>query len=473
MKRWFMRTLLVLIAAAGSSMFSPRLSAPTQGGSTQEPMPQLPVLSFPYSAATASSFTSVKLYNPVTEAAPAFASDAAAADGALAKHEPLSGAYLGMLGADKRVGFQFERIESVYGRKHAIYLTYVGWRKLQTDTNTYFPKRVADRVKALGGALQIGWEPRYGLNDVQDDEYVRRFAREAKESGIPIFLRYASEMNGPWVPWHGDPKLFIEKFRLIHRIMAEEAPNVAMVWAPNSVPAANIDEYYPGDDAVDWVGFSLYTGPTTFEDKLDLDSSLLDTFAPLYAKYSKKPIMISEGAVVHTLLPDNTSYTEWAVGQLDELYAYLPRLFPQVKAFTYFNNARARSERANSKYVYDLGENAAMDAAYQQHIQSPLFLSQVRQGMAAPGAVRYEPLEAGSGLPAGRHELLAYTRLKDGAMPHAFALYRSDGQLLDVSYERPWRLQVDISADEALRPVYAVAFDNTLAPMAVQEISAK
>lgn len=151
----------------------------------------------------------------------------------LAKHEPASGVYIGMLGADRRVGYDVTKIEEVYRRKHALYLVYVGWRKVQTDTNTYFPTRTADRVKELDGALQIGWEPRYGLDDVQDDEYVRRFAREAKASGIPIFLRYASEMNGAWMAWHGEPKKYIEKFRLIHDIMAEEAPNVAMVWSPN------------------------------------------------------------------------------------------------------------------------------------------------------------------------------------------------------------------------------------------------
>ncbi|SEB53308.1 hypothetical protein [Paenibacillus sp. GP183] len=84
----------------------------------------------------------------------------------LAKHEPVSGVYLGMLGADRRVGYDITKIETVYGRKHTIFLSYVGWRKVQTATDTYFPKQNADRAKALGGALQIGWEPRYGLDDV-------------------------------------------------------------------------------------------------------------------------------------------------------------------------------------------------------------------------------------------------------------------------------------------------------------------
>ena len=59
--------------------------------------------------------------------------------------------------------------------------------------------------------------------------YLHEFARAARDSKTPIFLRYASEMNGEWVPYHGDPKAYIEKFRLVARVMHAEAPNVAMV----------------------------------------------------------------------------------------------------------------------------------------------------------------------------------------------------------------------------------------------------
>jgi hypothetical protein len=52
----------------------------------------------------------------------------------LAKHEPISGVYLGMLGADRRVGYDITKIDSVYGRKHAIFLSYVGWRKVLQRT---------------------------------------------------------------------------------------------------------------------------------------------------------------------------------------------------------------------------------------------------------------------------------------------------------------------------------------------------
>lgn len=384
----------------------------------------------------------------------------------LAKFEPASGVYIGMLGADRRVGYDVKKIEDVYGRKHALYLSYVGWRKVQTDTNTYFPARTAERVKELGGALQIGWEPRYGLDDVKDDEYVRRFAREAKASGIPIFLRYASEMNGAWVPWHGDPQKYIEKFRLIHSIMAEEAPNVAMVWSPNFSPPSTIDDYYPGDSYVDWVGFSLYNTPYTSGQE-QLNSTVIDNFAPLYDRYSHKPIMISEGAIAHTYLPTNQTYWSWAEHQMGYMYGLLPRLFPQIKAITYFNFSRAQAVRTNGSYVYDIGENPYMDGLYQRLIASDWFLSKIEPG-TDPIPYRYTPV-TGRSLPTGKQSILVYPKLgnEQGEAPFAVALYQGN-QLLGVSYEAPWEINIQVPADISSEPWYVVAYNSKMEVTAIR-----
>jgi hypothetical protein len=54
----------------------------------------------------------------------------------------------------------------------------------------------------------------------------------------------------------------------------------------------------------DWVGFSLYATPMS-NGKEDLRGNIIDSFAPLYERYKHKPIMISEAAVAHTVLPSN------------------------------------------------------------------------------------------------------------------------------------------------------------------------
>ncbi|WP_164821807.1 glycoside hydrolase family 26 protein [Paenibacillus koleovorans] len=409
------------------------------------------------------------LYLQSPAAAPAKTGGAAAKTSSthrtLAKHEPASGVYLGMLGADRRVGYDVTKVESVYGKKHAIYLAYVGWRKVQTDTNTYFPTRTAERIKALDGAIQIGWEPRYGLDDVKDDEYVRRFAREAKEAGLPVFLRYASEMNGSWVPWYDEPKKFIEKFRLIHDIMEQEAPNVAMVWSPNFWPPDTIDDYYPGDEYVDWVGFSLYNSPYT-NGKEQLFGSVIDTFAPLYDRYSHKPIMIAEGAIAHTHLPTNTAYPTWGETQLAYMYGLLPRMFPQVKGITYFNFSRAQAQRTNAEFVYDIGENMYMDGIYRRMARSDLYLSKVEHGKD-PMPNPYKKL-AGASIPPGSQSVMIYPKLENpkGEAPFAIALYQGD-RLLGVSYEAPWEMAVEIRPETASKPWYTVAYNMNMEPVSI------
>lgn len=379
-----------------------------------------------------------------------------AAPGAL--YEPLAGSYIGMMSADRRVSFDFSKVESVYGKKHSMFLTYVGWRKVQSDTQSYFPIRVAKRAQEAGAALQIGWEPRFGLDDVKDDEYVRAFAREAKELGIPVFLRYASEMNGIWVPWHDKPEKYIEKFRLIHDIMQEEAPNVAMVWSPNFSPAGTIDAYYPGDDYVDWVGFSLYATPPNPDDP-NGHLGPVDLFHPLYDKYAHKPIMISEGAVSHSDLKAGTSHPFWSEKQLAELVGYVPRIFPQVKALTYFNAGRRLSERTGSSHLFDLGESPLLDHMYQRIISDDHYLSRVEAAPSSAERLRYVPLDAAlSGRLAGG-ELLAYVRLAPEKEPFAVG-FSQNGRLLAKTYESPWTVRLDWTSLDRSLPLAVTVYDR-------------
>src|SRR5690606_9868459 len=123
-----------------------------------------------------------------------------------------------------------------------------------------------------GRYVHIAFEPNDGLDKVKDDEYLREFADDLAATKAPIFLRYASEMNGDWVKYHGDPELYREKFRLVSKVMKERAPNVAMVWCPFSTPVGSIPDYYPGDEWVDWVGVNIYS-VTYLNQNLDLPAA--------------------------------------------------------------------------------------------------------------------------------------------------------------------------------------------------------
>jgi len=361
-------------------------------------------------------------------------------DRKLEKFEPQAGAYVGLYPAGKGFSGSPSGAEKAFGKKHAIYLTYTHFHKYYADGSA-FPVKYAQEIKELGGALQIGFEPLGGLDEVRDDAYLRQFAREAAESGIPVFLRFASEMNGEWVPWYGDPKKYIEKFRLVHDIMAEEAPNVAMVWSPNFLPRDNIDPYYPGDEYVDWVGFSLYIIPFS-HGELKLGGNPIDYLRPLYEKYSHKPIMISEGAVSFYSYQLDRDFTDWGVGQLANMYAYMPRMFPMLKAITYFDLDKRTTNYDNQNNNYDLHDSPKMLSAYLRYTSSPYFLTKVEDGALPARPVTYKPVGEAEGL-SGWVRLFTYVKLPLGEQPYAVHLYDHNKKLLKRSYAPPFDMIIN------------------------------
>lgn len=387
----------------------------------------------------------------------------------LAKYEPTGGTYLGFYMAGRRENSNPEKVDDIYGKNHAIYLTYTTWRKKYADTNSYFPLSFAERAKKVGSAVQIGWEPSKGLDDVKDDEYVRQFAREAKQSGVPVFLRFASEMNGEWVPWSGNPKKYIEKFRLISNIMKEEAPNVVMVWSPNFLPRHNIDQYYPGDKWVDWVGLSLYTIPYSHGQEV-LGGNPIDYLKPIYEKYSRKPIMISEGAVSHYSYELKKDYSSWAVGEIGNMYGFMPRMFPQVKAITYFNLNKQTTNYDNQNNNYDLADSKIVDDAYKRMISNNYFLTTLTLDSKNDTIkTQYLPVTKFKKL-SGKHNAFVYAKLPLGKQPYYVAVYQGKKKLGE-SYAQPWNMKIDFSSVNPKQQLTLIAFDKNFKRLATKNVT--
>jgi hypothetical protein len=315
----------------------------------------------------------------------------ASGSGPLAKFEPEYGTYLGLYPErDPKMGNDYTKTEQIYGKRHAVYLAYTPWGQP-------FPGRYADNASQVDGALQVALEPSDGLAAVKDGDYLRKWARAAAATGIPIFLRYASEMNGDWTAWHGNPQQYIEKFRLIHDVMAEEAPNVAMVWSPNDVPAMAMDPYYPGDDYVDWVGVSLYTEPFSHGNKDEnmTATSPVERLDYVYSHYAdRKPIMISETGVSHYSSVDDKSYTDWARMNLARIYQVMPYKYPRLKLITYFNVDKTKEQSANN---YMIDSDAELLDLYRKMISDGHFLSEVVQGVKPADRSSYIPLSVHPG----------------------------------------------------------------------------
>lgn len=301
----------------------------------------------------------------------------------LAKHEPLQGVYIGAFTEyDAAIGPRnVQKFNQLTGKQHAMFFTY-------HDYGKPFPVNWANKVKEAGGAIQLAYEPRVGLAAVKDDAYLREFARACKAFGNPIFLRYAAEMNGSWTPWHGNPALYIQKFRLIAKVMREEAPNVAMVWAPNSNPENQIDRYYPGDEAVDWVGVNLYSVRFFNGDVTQSAEHVnpLDLMDYVYKRYAaRKPIMIAEYGATHFSRAGNLNTTVFAINKMNMFYRGVKMKYPRVKSINWFSvNTLQRNENPERKLNnFSLTENSRVLDAYKQMIKDPYYLSTVKAGTNA------------------------------------------------------------------------------------------
>jgi len=301
----------------------------------------------------------------------------------LAKLEPERGVYLGAyVLQDDTIGQSMSQFNSLMGKQHASYFKYVGYGKP-------FPQEWAEEVKAAGAFPHIAWEPNNGLEEVQDDAYLRQFADEAEELGVPVFLRFASEMNGTWTNYSGDPELYKKKWRLVHSVFQERAPSVAMVWTVLAMPEKTIESFYPGDDYVDWVGVNVYNvmyHNGSFKQKADHEDPL-DLLSYVYNRFSRtKPIQLSEFGVSHYNVTDGRQTVDFAKEKLARLYGNLQEKFPRIKAVFYFdvNNVAAENE-ARRINDYSLTNEQQLIDAYKQAVADPYFLSSaaIRSGLDA------------------------------------------------------------------------------------------
>ena len=331
--------------------------------------------------------------------------------GPLGPYEPATGCYVGAyVELDDNVAADIGSFEQLIGKKHATYFKYVRYGQP-------FPYKWVQDLQSKGAVPHIAWEPNEGLDPVKDDDYLHGWAQAAARSGHPIFLRYASEMNGNWMAYSGDADRYIAKWRLVYKIMHEEAPNVIMVWAPYATPRATIPMYYPGDEYVDWVGVNLYSvlhadgdpAKPPSDDPRELLKYVYDLFA------YRKPIAICEYAATHYCTATKTECVDFAIDNMTKLYQSLQTQFPRVRMINWFSVDTGKNALADNNY--SVTDNARVMETYQKLTGGDYFLSRVPDEiMIAARPPTSEPVAPGPGepvrpLPAARDNPIVPTNL--------------------------------------------------------------
>jgi hypothetical protein len=187
-------------------------------------------------------------------------------------------------------------------------------------------------------------QPDFSLSTIiegQHDQYIRRWATQARDWGHPFFLRFNWEMNGWWFPWServngNQPGEYAQAWRHVHDIFEEVgARNVTWVWCvnvigPNTIP---LETLYPGDEYVDWLcmdGYNTGTHPLRSGGWKSFAELFGETYSALLSLSPRKPIMIAEFASTEV----GGSKAAWIQ---DALTDDLPNQFPEVKAIVWFN----------------------------------------------------------------------------------------------------------------------------------------
>ena len=117
-----------------------------------------------------------------------------------------------------------------------------------------------------GGPVQPEYAPaRIAAGD--HDGYLAAFARQIRQWGGTLALRFAHEADAPLYPWSvgvgGNTAAdLVAAWRHVHAVFRDQGADVIWVWCVN-VHAPGSPEYaplYPGDDVVDWIGVDGYNG---------------------------------------------------------------------------------------------------------------------------------------------------------------------------------------------------------------------
>ncbi|HEX9086229.1 MAG TPA: OpgC domain-containing protein [Arthrobacter sp.] len=181
------------------------------------------------------------------------------------------------------------------GKPAALYAHEVSLPVQEQEKN--FIPQFLDQAGSEGADALITVNPRVPLAQLgteSSNQLAQDIKVMAKGFKGRLFIRFAPDMNAGWVAWGQKPAEYIAAFRAVTAAMRQSLDEPLMVWSPfqgsdypfpqapdaaqpsspgfaaldtNSDGVWNLQDaayapYYPGDDAVDWVGLSAFHDDT-------------------------------------------------------------------------------------------------------------------------------------------------------------------------------------------------------------------
>lgn len=248
---------------------------------------------------------------------------------------------------------EYDGFVAAAGRQPQVMMFAQGWAVAKT-----FDRQPFDRITNRGMLPVLAWEPwnfraeskqdrqrgnqpEYRLSKITGgayDDYVKAWAAGVKSLGYPVAIRFAHEMNGYWYPWcesaNGNRKGdYVAAWRHVHDLFeAAGARNVIWVWSPNVAydGSTPLQQLYPGDDYVDWVGLSGYYGTGGLEEYQTFDQIYRKTLTAV-AAITKRPVVVTEVAATDAA----GRKAEW----ITDLLRRLPK-HPEIIGFLWYESVK-------------------------------------------------------------------------------------------------------------------------------------
>jgi hypothetical protein len=272
----------------------------------------------------------------------------------LAKYEPPDGKVIVFIGQDNASvggndGFHDGYVENVGvpgGITHYVYMV-EGWTNafgytfdvghidgLYTETTwgagpmcmaCYLDSPILDdSVMHLSISMEGNSEDRVadGSYDHLIDELIR-FLNDHADT--PFLIRIGYEFEGPWNGY--DPENFQLAFRrIVDRLREAGVMNFATVMGSASfdTPYATWEQYYPGDEYVDWVAYSYWGGNSTTGGSLQ------------FARDHNKPVFIAESTPRAHYLDREDGREVWETW-FETYFQHIEDNIDVVKAISYIN----------------------------------------------------------------------------------------------------------------------------------------
>jgi len=234
-------------------------------------------------------------------------------------------------------------------------------------------------------------EPTYTVDNIINGDFdtdLQEWGRAARDFGSPLIVEYGTEVNGQWFSWNGHwngggtvdgygdpsepdgPERFRDAYRHIIQIARDEAAsNITWVFHvdTNDFPDEDwnrLENYYPGDDWIDWIGVSVYGAGDPLDDECPSFSDSLDELYPrLTTLAPDKPLAVLEfGVTSSNPLCDQAA---WADSALRDLISFR---WPNVMGFSWWNESWQNDDDPAHDTHMEIEANPALAAVFQNRV---------------------------------------------------------------------------------------------------------